>query len=110
MHELSLCRSIAQIARRAAPGRRITTVHVAVGALRQAVPSTLVHCWGLLNANGDLSGSSLEVDLIPAQLLCRACGERTTLRGLPILKCGGCQGQEVDVVAGEELLVTALDV
>ena len=38
----------------------------------------------------------------------RACGARTTL-DLPILACGRCEGFDVKLVSGEELLVVSID-
>jgi hydrogenase nickel incorporation protein HypA/HybF len=110
MHELSLCRSIATIVRRAANGRKVATIHVDCGDLRQVVPGTLTHCWGLVSAEGDLAGSRLLVNRIPAVLHCRECQARTQLDDLPILKCAACGSSAIDVVSGEEFAVAAIDV
>ena len=41
MHELSICRSIADIVRRHAGEGTVSTIHVQIGQLRQIVPDTL---------------------------------------------------------------------
>ena len=39
---------------------------------------------------------------------CLDCGARTTL-DLPILACGTCEGFDVKLLSGEELLVVSID-
>jgi hydrogenase nickel incorporation protein HypA/HybF len=68
----------------------------------------LVYSWGLVTDSTQLEGSTLVVERIPAVIECRACGAATTLE-LPILRCGGCESTNVEVVSGQEFLVTALD-
>lgn len=111
MHELSLCRSIAGIATRAADGRRVERVQLDVGHLRQVVPETLVYCWGVVcEQTPQLAGSRLDVTSIPAVLDCRRCGAETTLTGLPIIVCSACGTNDVAVRSGEEFLVRSMDV
>jgi hydrogenase nickel incorporation protein HypA/HybF len=109
MHELSLCRSIHDIVDRAREGRRVSAVNLRVGQLRQVVPETLTYCWGLVCAEGPLDGCELVVDHVPVVLACRDCGERTTAAHALVLTCGACGSGSVDLVSGEELLVTSLD-
>lgn len=108
MHELSICRSIVDIVARHAAGREVRAVHLRVGQLRQIVPDTLVYCWGLMNEESPLAGSTLEVESIPAALRCRSCAATTAISA-PVLVCGTCQGTDVEIVAGEEFLITTLD-
>jgi len=53
-------------------------------------------------------GMPLEVREVPAVIECRDCGERTELDD-PIFRCGRCGSTATDVVSGNELLVTSLD-
>jgi hydrogenase nickel incorporation protein HypA/HybF len=108
VHELSLCRAIVRVASQAADGRPVYRVRVRVGALRQVVPDTLVYCWDLLTKDTELSGSVLDVEAVPAQVNCTACGRTHTLHELA-LRCDACDSTDVMVIGGEELLVTTLD-
>ncbi len=109
MHELSICGSIADVVLRHAEHRRVDTVHLRVGRLRQVVPDTLSYCWGLVTDQTELAGSVLDVDDVPARIECRTCGTTTELDELPLLLCSACRGVDVEVVTGEEFLITALD-
>jgi hydrogenase nickel incorporation protein HypA/HybF len=108
MHELSICRSIADIVTRHAAGRDVTTVHVRIGQLRQIVPETLLYCWSLMNADTPLAATALQVESIPAALRCATCNTTHTLDA-PVLICDSCAGQNVEIIAGEEFLITTLD-
>lgn len=109
MHELSLCRTIFTIVERTAGGRQVETIHVQVGRLRQVVPDTLRYCWGLLSESTPLAGSVLEVESIPAVVACSRCHAHTRLTEVLLVVCGDCGASEVDVVSGEEFLLTTLD-
>lgn len=108
MHELSICRSIADVVARHADGRGVRTVHVRIGRLRQIVPDTLVYCWSLVCEQTALDGSRLAVESVPAEIRCRPCDVRRVLDE-PLLLCAACGGTDVEVVAGEEFLVTTLE-
>jgi hydrogenase nickel incorporation protein HypA/HybF len=109
VHELSICSSIADIAARHAAGRRVSVINVRVGQLRQIVPDTLVYCWGLVSADTPLDGSRISVESVPARIRCRSCGQVTDVGEIPVFACGGCGGVQVEVVAGEEFLITSLE-
>lgn len=108
MHELSICRSIADIVGRHAEGRSVRTVHLQVGQLRQIVPDTLVYCWSLINEETPLASTELAVEHIPAAIRCRTCDHDQVITEA-ILVCGACGGHEVTIVSGEEFLITSLD-
>jgi hydrogenase nickel incorporation protein HypA/HybF len=57
----------------------------------------------------DLEGSRLDVDYVRARIRCRSCGSAEDLGDYPLLLCTACDGADVDVLAGEEFLVTSLD-
>lgn len=109
MHELSICQSIIGIAERHAAGRPVAAVHVDVGHLRQVVPDTLEYCWSVAVTDTALAGARLVVNHIPAVIDCRACGSSTELAH-PVFRCGSCAGTDVELRAGEELLIRSLDI
>ena len=109
MHELSLCQSIYGITDRAREGRPVVTVRLRVGALRQVVPDTLSYCWGVVTDTTPLAGSVLDIEPVAAELSCRSCGATTVLADRFLIACDSCDGADVEVVHGEELVVASLD-
>ena len=108
MHELSLSQSIGQIVRKHAAGRTVEVVHLQVGQLRQVVPDSLVYCWGLVNEGTECEGSVLDIDHVPASIRCDDCGATTVLQQMR-MSCGSCGSSRVLVTAGEEFLVTSIE-
>ena len=108
MHELALCRAIAETAADHADGRSVCAVHLRIGHFRQVVPETLQFCWDLSVKDTALEGCRLHVDYIPVVLRCRTCAEVTTLTD-PIMLCGSCDGADVEMTSGEEFVIEAID-
>lgn len=110
VHELSLCQAIAGVVKPHAHGRRIDVVRVQVGALRQVVPESLEFCWSLVRDYEDLGGAELELELVPAEVKCRSCQQHSQIESRWSVLCPHCANADVEVVRGNEFLVTSLDV
>lgn len=108
MHELSLCRAIADTALDHAKGRRVDQINLRIGHFRQVVPDTLLYCWGMRPKSGALANCQLHVDYVPATVRCSSCGAVTTLEH-PIRRCGTCDSIEVTLITGEEFLIESID-
>lgn len=108
MHELSIAESIVQIASRQADGRRVTKVQMKVGHLRQVVPSALAFSFELVAEGTPVEGAELEMEEVPAVGMCCECEVESHLGSFP-LQCRACGGFDLEVTAGEELLVESLE-
>jgi hydrogenase nickel incorporation protein HypA/HybF len=109
VHELSICGSIGDIVSRRAGGRPVRVINVRVGQLRQVVPDTLAYCWDLVSADTALEGSRLVVESVPARLRCRDCESESEVGDLPVFYCASCGATNTEIVAGEEFLITSVD-
>ncbi len=107
MHELSIADSIVRIACAHAGGRRIETIEVKIGHLRQVVPDSLAFAFALVAAGTEAEGAQLLIEAVPAAGCCRACGAESELTDFPFT-CAACGSYELELVRGEELLVDAL--
>lgn len=109
MHELSIAASVLDIALRHGAGRRVTRVGIKVGHLRQVVPSALAFSFEVVAQGTPAEGAALELETVPALGVCRRCRAESRLRVFP-LQCAACGGFDLEIVAGEELIVESLDV
>jgi hydrogenase nickel incorporation protein HypA/HybF len=109
MHELSIAEAVVDIACRHAAGRRIASVEVRVGHLRQVVPDALRFAFELVAAGTAADGAELRIVQVPVAGRCRACGTDAELEAFPLL-CPRCGSAELDLRRGEELLVDSLEV
>jgi len=108
VHELSIAESVVRIAERHANGRPVAKVEVKVGHLRQVVPSALAFAFELVAQGTCVAGAELAMEEIPAAGRCRRCGAESELDGFP-LQCPVCEGLDLELLRGEELLVDALE-
>jgi hydrogenase nickel incorporation protein HypA/HybF len=108
MHELSIAQAIVDVATRHAAGRRVVRVEVKIGHLRQVAPDSLDFAFGLVTQGTALDGAEFSITHVPASGRCRDCGVECAMEGFP-LHCARCGGLDMDVLAGEELLVDALE-
>jgi hydrogenase nickel incorporation protein HypA/HybF len=81
-----------------------------VGALRQVVPESLTFCWNIVRDHTDLFDTELELELVPAEVRCKACGRTSEIASKWSLYCPLCASADIEVLRGEEFLVTSLDV
>jgi hydrogenase nickel incorporation protein HypA/HybF len=107
MHELSIADALLGIALRHADGRRIESVEVKIGHLRQVVPDALTFAWTLVADGTDAEGAELIIEEVPAAGVCRGCGTQSEWDAFP-LACRACGSVDVELVRGEELLIDAL--
>jgi hydrogenase nickel incorporation protein HypA/HybF len=108
MHELSIADAVVTIAREHARGRRVTSVEVKIGRLRQVVPDALEFAFELVAAGTNVEGAALEVEHVPARVRCTSCNEVTEVNEFPFA-CALCGSLDVEVIAGDELLVESLE-
>ena len=107
VHEVALSTQLARLVSKAAEGRRVFTVRLEIGALRQVVPETLVYAWGFVTKNTQLEGAELDVTWVPVRLRC-AEGHVTEKQGWGF-GCDYCDASTT-VVTGEEFRVIDIDV
>ena len=109
MHELAISSAVLESVLRHAGGRRVSSVRLRVGHLRQVVPDSLEFYWGIVTRDGICEGSVLEQEVIAARLECTACARRWEIE-LPVFRCPTCGGADVRVAAGDELEVESIEV
>jgi hydrogenase nickel incorporation protein HypA/HybF len=125
MHELALSRAIVDAAVRHAGGRSISTVHVRVGSLRQAVPASLSFYFEIVARESGCEGARLELEPVAALLRCPECRREwdpapppLTQHGevpsnsLPAIASFGCPdcGAAGEILAGGDLEVDWIEV
>jgi hydrogenase nickel incorporation protein HypA/HybF len=109
MHELSQSKAIVGTAVKHARGRRVTSVNMQIGRMRQVVPESLEFYFDVAAKGTACEGAILNQTVLPARLHCRACNLEWTLE-LPDFRCPTCGGTEFDVVSGTELEVESIEI
>ena len=109
MHELSVSSAIVDTAVRHAGGRRVLSVRVRLGELRQVVPDSLAFWFEFVSRETLCEGARLEQEVVPARLRCAPCDAEWQIEQ-PSFRCPTCGGADVAVTSGEELEVESIEI
>jgi len=109
VHELAISSAVLESVLRHADGRRVTSVKLRVGYLRQVVPDSLAFYWDIVTRDGPCEDSVLELEPIAARLECTVCARGWEIE-LPVFRCPTCGGADVRIAAGDELEVESIEV
>ncbi|HEX9208287.1 MAG TPA: hydrogenase maturation nickel metallochaperone HypA [Steroidobacteraceae bacterium] len=112
MHELSVCQAlIGQVERvaRQSDARRVVNIHVSVGPLSGVEPKLLEHAYPLAAAGTIAEGAELLIETVPVVVRCRTCRAETEAAPNRLV-CGSCRDWQVDVIAGEDMMLLRVEV
>lgn len=112
MHELALCQALIEQVDRVArqnAARRVLSITVSVGPLSGAEPQLLEHAYAVAAAGTVAAEAALVIEAVPVVVRCRNCRAESEVAPNRLL-CSACQGWQVDVIAGDELLLQRVEI
>jgi hydrogenase nickel incorporation protein HypA/HybF len=112
MHELSVCQAlIGQVEKvaRENNARRVVAITIAVGPLSGVEPGLLEHAYPVAASGTVAEHATLTIETVPVQVRCRSCGAETGAQVNRVV-CGSCGDWQVDVIAGEEMLLKRVEI
>jgi hydrogenase nickel incorporation protein HypA/HybF len=108
MHEIGLCEGVLGVALEAAAGEPVRRVRLRVGGLQGVVPEVFDQAWTMVTEGTAAGGSRVELVEVPVLVRCRACGQDTESPEAPF-SCAHCGSPDVEIAAGEELVVEEVE-
>ena len=112
MHELGIAQNIIEIVQdqtRNFPDKKVKNVFVKIGKLTNVLNDSLLFGYDALIQSTNLEGSKLNIETIPAKILCESCGNETEIDGL-VFCCEKCKSTSVKVINGMELSVSEIEI
>lgn len=109
MHELSIAQAVVEAIVDELGAARITRVRLTIGTLSGVVVDSLRFCFDLVAEDTPLAGAALDIDRPHGSGQCRDCGNRFDTDD-PIVLCPACCGADVEVLTGQELRITSVEV
>lgn len=112
MHELSIALSILELTEdemRARAGR-VAAIHVKLGQMCGVVKEALVSAFEMAREGTELAQAELVIDDIPLVIHCPACAAEHTPLSPYELRCPDCGTLTNEIVSGQELEVSALEI
>jgi hydrogenase nickel incorporation protein HypA/HybF len=108
MHELALAEGVLAVVLDAAGDEPVRRIRLSVGVRQAVVPDSMQFCFQLAAEGTSAADAALELIEVPARLACHACGAESERRAPPFL-CLQCGADDVILMAGDELLVDAVE-
>ena len=111
MHELSVCQAlIGQVEKVARENRaqRVVSIVIAVGPLSGVEAGLLEHAYPIAAAGTMAEHARLTIETVAVRVRCRSCGAETGAQPNRLV-CGACDDWQVDVTAGEEMLLKRVE-
>lgn len=112
MHELAVTQSILKIAlenANAAKAKQIIGINLEIGQLASLVDESIQFYWDIISEGTIALGAKLNFTRVPTMMRCFDCGERFT-PDTDSFGCPCCKSIRVQVVQGEEMRVSSIDV
>jgi hydrogenase nickel incorporation protein HypA/HybF len=112
MHELAVCQALIEQVERISRNngaRRVLSITLSVGALSGVEGKLLQHAFPLAAAGTVADGAELLVESVAVRVRCRTCRAETDAAPNRLL-CGECAAWQVDVIAGEEMLLQRVEI
>ena len=107
MHELSVCLSLLREVERAARGRAVAEIAVAVGPLSGVDPQQLERAFAVARAGTIAERAKFVCRATPVRFACSACGQEVEVP-LNALVCPACGDWQVRLCSGDELLLESV--
>lgn len=108
MHEMGLAHGILAVVLDVADQQMVRRVQLRVGALQRVSTESLEFSFQLLAQDTPAANAILELQEIPARWHCRRCAAESRF-DLPPFVCRRCGADEVDLIAGDEVLVDGVE-
>lgn len=109
MHELAISEAIVSEVCERVDGQVVRVV-LEIGQLSAVMPDAVRFCFDVAAHGTRLEGAALEIMDIPGLGRCRKCAAPVALGDSHIGTCPGCGAIDLDVVAGQELRIKAVEV
>lgn len=108
MHELAITESIVSGVCERVGSARVKRVMLEIGRLSQIVPDSVRFFFDVCTRGTALEGAALEIAEIAGRARCRSCAQEIEMQDL--LALCPCGSADLEVLAGNRLLVRAVEV
>ncbi len=111
MHEVAIVNDLFRIVLDVAEKeklKKVDKVHFQLGKMMQVVPDLFKFAFDSAKADTLAAEAELEIEFLPVRMKCRQCGTEFELKQQNF-QCPDCQGMDLDMVQGRELIVKSIE-
>jgi hydrogenase nickel incorporation protein HypA/HybF len=113
MHELSIAYNLVEVASQSAieaGAKRVTAVHLRLGALSGVVRDALEFSYEVATSGTILDHSALIVKELPVKVYCTVCEAEVELASVQRFRCPVCDTPSGDLRQGRELEIESIEI
>ncbi len=89
---------------------KVVGIKIKVGKFTSIVPDCVQFYFEIISRDTLAEGARLEFDHVDLRILCKECGQISTLDDGYCLLCPHCGSSTVQIVSGRELFIESLEV
>lgn len=108
MHEMSITQSVVDAVCERMPDATVRRIRLQIGRLSGVVADSVRFCFDIVAEGTPLDGAVLEIIESSGRVRCRRCGDEFETNDL--LALCGCGAVDLELLAGEELLIKEVEV
>lgn len=112
MHEVAICLSLIHETEQLADKYRaskIIQISISIGDMTCIDASQLARAFRVVSVGTVAQGAALKIDNVPVLVWCNDCIHASQAK-LSALKCGICGSRQVDLLSGDELTITEVEI
>lgn len=114
MHELAIMENVLEIAVDFAKinhAKEIIRINIELGALSNIIPKWSTLFFKMISADTLAAGATLEFEILPAYIQCRACGSASIMETEPpTFVCKVCGSDQVHLLSGREFQIKSIEI
>lgn len=120
MHEISIAGAIIDAVLDTAKkndARKVNEIFIEIGELTALNPDQLMFIFKTITAGTVAEGARYDIRLVKPLISCRVCSYSGPVEFfeklhflLPMIKCPGCGGSDIDIVAGRECCIKRIKI
>ena len=112
MHELAITQNMLELVLEKAgeaEAKEVKRINLVIGEMTGVVEECVQFYFNFLGKETIAEGAALSFTMIPIKVQCRGCGKSFELKESD-WTCPYCQGNNMEIIAGEELFVESIEV
>ena len=112
MHELAITQNMFELVLKhaeKAEAKKVGKINLVIGEMTGVIGECVQFHFNFLSQGSLAEGAALSFTMIPPKARCRSCGKASELREFD-WTCPYCQGNSLEIIAGQELYVESIEV
>ena len=113
MHEIGITRDMFSLVMAEAGksgAKKVSRIDLVIGEMTGAIAESVIFYFNMLSRGTIAEGAEVAIRMVPPMVRCQNCESISKLEKKTYWSCPHCSGNEMEIIAGRELLVKSIGV